>query len=98
MSRIEYVPIIFKGQNRIKVCFEKNDAWNKRMKAVPGARWSKTLRSWHIPDTEENRKKCRLPLNTSSLILSKKISSKNKTALLYLSENNKEQLRIFLQQ
>jgi len=52
--------ITYKGTSRIKVTFENNDAWNKRMRQVPGARWSKTLRSWHIPDTKENREKCGL--------------------------------------
>lgn len=50
-----------KGKARIQVQFERNDEWNKRMKAVPGAQWSNTLKSWLIPDTTENRERCKLP-------------------------------------
>jgi len=62
MIRPLFELIIHRGNSRIKVSFEKNDEWNARMKKVRGARWSKTLRSWHIPDTEENRKRCGLPV------------------------------------
>lgn len=98
MSVPLYQLINYKGQPRIKVSFEKNDAWNKRMKAVPGAQWSKTLQSWHIPDTEENRKKCNISAQESPEAITKSLSLAGKTALLYLSENNKEQMKIFLQQ
>jgi integrase/recombinase XerD len=95
MSKIEYSIVKHKGQNKIQVSFEKNEAWNKRMKQVPGARWSNSLRSWLIPDTVENRKKCRLSLSNLSNLIAQPAS---KSALLYLSENNKEQMRLFLTQ
>lgn len=59
--------VTHKGEARIKVSFEFNAEWNKRMKETPGATWSKTLRSWHVPDTEANRKKCGLPVTTLNI-------------------------------
>ncbi|HEY6977913.1 MAG TPA: phage integrase N-terminal SAM-like domain-containing protein [Chitinophagaceae bacterium] len=68
MPKPIFEPIIYKGSPRIKVSFENNDAWNKRMKQVPGAMWSMTLRSWHIPDTKENRERCGLQPKEYSVI------------------------------
>lgn len=60
-----------KGENRIKVCFEHNADWNKRMKQVPGAKWSASMRCWHIPDTEENRISCKISLDEPRKTLAK---------------------------
>lgn len=46
-----------KNDNRIAVYFEKNTDWNNRIKKLPDARWSNTLKAWHLPDTNENRQK-----------------------------------------
>lgn len=81
--------ITHKAKPRIKVSFEKNDDWNKRIKKVLGAQWSRTLRSWHIPDTEENRRRCGLqpPDDRASTYVSKskikeKAAPENKEPLL----------------
>jgi len=84
--------VTHKGESRIKVSFEKNDEWNTRMKKVTGAKWSRTLRSWHIPDTAQNRKKCGLTSKDLSVVQPYPVSETGKTSLLYLSENNKEQM------
>jgi site-specific recombinase XerD len=60
MSLIQYTLIEHKGKARIKIQFPKNESWNARIKKVPGAAWSATLKCWHIPDTHENREKCGL--------------------------------------
>jgi integrase/recombinase XerD len=57
---IQYHPIIHRGQNRIAIKFEYNKTWIERLRKTTDARWSKTLKAWHIADTEENRKKCKL--------------------------------------
>jgi len=44
-----------KGENRIAVYFEKNAEWIASIKQIEGARWSQSLKAWHIPDTEQNR-------------------------------------------
>lgn len=43
------------GDHRIAVYFEKNAELIARIKTIEGARWSQSKRTWHIPDTEENR-------------------------------------------
>jgi integrase/recombinase XerD len=98
MSKPVFELINHRGKPRIKVSFEKNDDWIERMKKVYGAKWSKTLRSWHIPDTPENRKKCKLPLNELSAIIPQTVAATDKAALAHVSANNKKQLELFQQQ
>jgi integrase/recombinase XerD len=94
-----YTLITYQNKPRIKVSFEYNAAWNKKMQAVAGAKWSKTLNSWHIPDTAENRKKCGLTENNSITIIKQQPGIKTSgTALSSISTNNKKQLEKFLQQ
>jgi integrase/recombinase XerD len=47
--------ITHKGSKRIAVYFEKDLDLIARIKQIDGARWSQSLRAWHLPDTEENR-------------------------------------------
>ncbi len=51
-----------KGENRIAVYFEKNAEWITRFKKLADARWSNTLKAWHVPDNEENRLRFKLDL------------------------------------
>lgn len=102
--------ITHKGQARIKVGFEFNIVWNKRMKQMADAKWSKTLRSWHIPDTEENRKRCGLPMRGSDIRTEiskaemiikapviKRVPEKTTPVLLPISDGNNEAMEKFLQ-
>jgi len=43
-------------EDRIAVYFEKDAALIARIKKLEGVRWSGTLKAWHLPDTDENRK------------------------------------------
>lgn len=52
-----------RGENRIMVVFEKNDELIKRIKAIEGSRWSSSMRSWHVPDTSENRIRFKIESN-----------------------------------
>lgn len=88
-----YTLIQHYNQSRILVSFERNEAWNVRMKQVPGARWSQTHKSWHIPDTTENRKKCGLPLNTQSA----EVIHNSKPALVTIGMNNAREMQKFLE-
>ena len=54
-------------ESRIGVYFEKNTELIARIKKLEGSRWSQTLSVWHLPDTEENRIKFKLPLVVSSV-------------------------------
>jgi integrase/recombinase XerD len=47
---------------RIAVYFEKNADWIARIKKLEDARWSQTLKAWHVPDTDENRLRFKLDL------------------------------------
>ncbi len=44
-----------KGSQRIAVYFENKVELIQQFKALNGARWSRTLRCWHLPDTSEYR-------------------------------------------
>lgn len=111
MSAVNYSLITHHNVNRILVQFDSNVEWNKRMNKVEGARWSKTLKGWTIPDTAENRIKCRLPVNSDKSIFNKSIVNESvinhqslfthqaiKPAFVNISENNKQELKKFLQQ
>lgn len=49
-------------EERIAVYFEKDAVLITRIKKLEGVRWSSTLRTWHLPDTNENRKKFKIEL------------------------------------
>jgi integrase/recombinase XerD len=54
------------GIFRIAIIFEKNTELIARVKLIEGSRWSQSLGVWHIPDTEENRIRFKLPLHSST--------------------------------
>lgn len=54
--------ITHKKEKRIAVYFEKDAALIARIKKLDGALWSYSLNAWHLPDTEENRKRFGLAL------------------------------------
>lgn len=59
--------ITHKKIKRIAVYFEKNADLIAKIKLVEGSRWSQTLKAWHIPDTDENRKRFKIALVSYSL-------------------------------
>ncbi len=62
MPTITYKPILHKSEKRILVKFDYNEQLVKRLRQTTDAKWSQTLRSWHIADTEMHRLKCKLPV------------------------------------
>ena len=56
-----------KNEQRIAVYFEKNLQLIERIKEFEDTRWSQSLKAWHIPDTEENRIRFRIPSLSVSL-------------------------------
>lgn len=62
MAAINFKVIDNRGQSRIMVKYPTNIDWDKQMKSVDGAQFSKQMKGWHIPDTAENRRKCGLPV------------------------------------
>ena len=59
--------IKYQGAARIAVAFEKNAELIARIKTVEGSRWSQSMRVWHIPDTEENRLRFKIPLHSATI-------------------------------
>lgn len=101
MQPVIYSLIHYRGNNRIAVQFEYNKTLNARLQKVPGARWSKTLGCWHIPDTPENRMKCGLLKNGAAVLAplekTKDLKIPNSKAVrVGISGNNKVQLQLFL--
>jgi integrase/recombinase XerD len=55
--------ILHRGENRIAVTFEKNQELISRFKKLIGAKWSETLKTWHLPDTEAYRKQFKIEID-----------------------------------
>jgi len=91
INQLTYSLVMHRGEAWILVVFENNAEWNKRIKAVPGCKWSKTYKGWLIPDTPENRKKCRIDLPADKPKVAPKMSG-----AITLSAN-KEDLELFKQ-
>jgi integrase/recombinase XerD len=94
MSNISYHLITYRGKSRILLRFAHNKTWNERIKKVQDARWSNTFKGWHIPDTEENRKKCGIEAATALSVQQQKVQ----TSSIRISTNNKAQLLLYLEQ
>lgn len=56
-----------RGESRIAVYFEKNADAVARIKKLEGSKWSQSLQVWHLPDTEENRTRFKMPQAFESL-------------------------------
>ncbi len=59
-KKISYSFITHRNEARILIIFDYNEKWIQRLRKNTDARWSKTLKGWHIMDNIENRKKCGL--------------------------------------
>lgn len=55
-----------RGEKRIAVIFEKKAEYIERIKKLEDARWSQSLKFWHIPNTIENRIRFRIAETTPS--------------------------------
>jgi site-specific recombinase XerD len=100
---IQYRLIQHQNTSRIAIYFSFNKVWNDRVQKVPGAKWSKTLQCWHIPDTEENRKKCGLNavIFTMNTVNERALSSNKNFASIQsipISINNQLQLQKLTEQ
>ncbi|MEN0007991.1 site-specific tyrosine recombinase/integron integrase [Flavobacterium nitrogenifigens] len=49
--------IFHKGEKRIGLYFAKNELMIAEIKPITGSKWSQSLGVWHIPDTEDNRRR-----------------------------------------
>lgn len=59
--------ITHKGEKRIAVIPERKDNSMAQIRSIDGARWSQTIKAWHIPDNDKNRTNFGLPPATEQL-------------------------------
>lgn len=59
-------PLTHKGEKRLLLRFSNRRDWNELARELEGARFSITLKGWHLADTPENRIKLKLPLDQSA--------------------------------
>ena len=52
---IKVLPFVHNQRNILMVQFDYNKELVNRFRELPGARWSKTLKSWYLPDTSTYR-------------------------------------------
>ena len=52
--------LMHKGNKRITVYFENTPELDGRIKKLRDVRWSSTLKCWHLPDNQENRKRFKI--------------------------------------
>jgi len=50
---VKAAKIIHRNEARIRVDFPYNQELVSKLKQIPDARWSKTIRAWHVPYTKE---------------------------------------------
>lgn len=55
MASISTHIINHRNEKRIQLRYNKSDELNRIVRAIPGRKWSKTLKSWHIPYSENNQ-------------------------------------------
>lgn len=48
--------ITHRGEKRVAVFFDRDDGLIAAIKAIDGSKWSQTMKVWHLPDHDENRK------------------------------------------
>lgn len=56
-----------KGVVRIAIAFERNAGLIPQIRTFQGSQWSQSLRVWHLPYTEENRLRFKLPLHSTTI-------------------------------
>jgi integrase/recombinase XerD len=54
--------------DRIAVYFENSKELISRIKTIEGAQWSQQNKVWHLPDTEENRKRFKIAPSSNNLL------------------------------
>lgn len=55
MKTIRTEVITYKGDKRIKLIFDYDNELIQRVKEIPGARWSDSLKCWHLPDNKTGK-------------------------------------------
>ena len=74
------------GIVRIALIFEKDAELIARIKLIEGSRWSQTKGIWHLPDTEENRIRFKIPLHHQTVLSAEGIAAIEKFKQWLLSK------------
>ena len=56
-KEISIAPIVHRGEPRLKLEFPYNQSFSGLLKEKLAARWSQTLKAWHVADSAENKAK-----------------------------------------
>lgn len=54
-------PVVHRGEQRLLLRFTNRKNWNELARELDGARFSITLKGWHVADTPANRYKLKIP-------------------------------------
>jgi integrase/recombinase XerD len=54
--KIKSLPVSHHGEPRIRLVFSNDRNIIGKVKMIPGARWSNTMKSWHVPQSEESER------------------------------------------
>jgi integrase/recombinase XerD len=67
MKKWEAKQVKHRGEARIAIYFEQDAALIARLKQLKDARWSQSLKAWHLPDNAENRQRFKISLSPDSV-------------------------------
>lgn len=66
-----------RNESRLKLEFEYNKTIIGLVKQIEGAGWSRTMKAWHVPDTEEKLRQLKVMLAEHELVLAGELESPN---------------------
>jgi integrase/recombinase XerD len=85
-GEITYTPVSHEGKRVILIQFKYDQRIIENVKKLPGRKWDPALKSWHVPDTEENRERFGLSIKLPAKRKLEKVSPVNQPALNKLRE------------
>ncbi|HEX6915896.1 MAG TPA: tyrosine-type recombinase/integrase [Chitinophagaceae bacterium] len=91
---------VHRGQQRILLRFQNSPDLNKRVRSIPGCKWSQTLHCWHVPDTVENRERFGIRIKSAAEAfynITKEGGKLKQLATAKFSQANKDAFRQFVQ-
>lgn len=80
---VKFVPYVHKEKPVIRIDFDYNAELIKRVKALPGAAWSQTMKCWYVPDTEAYRARFKMEVKVAQREVLDTLCGENVKALSY---------------
>lgn len=78
MKTFKAWPIEYEGKRRIAVEFENKLELRQRFKKLRGAKWSSSLKVWHLPDSKTYRKQFGIPIYDKDILSEEKVEQLKK--------------------